>query len=77
MSDADIILIFIGIISLLIAFGQLIVAFLAFLTRDKDHKRKKLAYSVGQQNRQCPKGQINLFLGSIHFGVGAFPLSII
>ncbi len=40
MSDADIILIFIGIISLLIAFGQLIVAFLAFLTRDKDHKRK-------------------------------------
>ncbi len=41
MSDADIILIFIGIISLLIAFGQLIVAFLAFLTRDKDHERKK------------------------------------
>ena len=41
MSDADIILIFIGIISLLIAFGQLIVAFLAFLTRDKDYKRKK------------------------------------
>ena len=41
MSDADIILIFIGIISLLIAFEQLIVAFLAFLTRDKDHKRKK------------------------------------
>ena len=41
MSDADIILIFIGIISLLIAFGQLIVAFLTFLTRDKDHKRKK------------------------------------
>ena len=41
MSDADIILIFIGIISLLIAFGQLIVTFLAFLTRDKEHKRKK------------------------------------
>ena len=41
MSDADIILIFIGIISLLIAFGQLIVAFRACLTRDKDHKRKK------------------------------------
>ena len=41
MSDADIILIFIGIISLLIAFGQLIVAFLAFLTRDKENKKKK------------------------------------
>ena len=38
MSDADIILIFIGIISLLIAFGQLIVAFLAFL--DRKHKKK-------------------------------------
>ena len=41
MSDADIILIFIGIISLLIAFGQLVIAFLAFLTRDKDKKSKK------------------------------------
>ena len=41
MSDADIIMIFIGIVGLLIAFGQLIVAFLAFLTRDKDNKRKK------------------------------------
>ena len=40
MSDADIILIFIGIISLLIAFGQLIVAFLAFLTRDKGSQEK-------------------------------------
>ena len=40
MSDADIILIFIGIISLLIAFGQLIVAFLAFLTRDKITREK-------------------------------------
>ena len=41
MSDADIILIFIGIISLLIAFGQLIVAFLDLLSKDKDKKRRK------------------------------------
>ncbi len=41
MTAADIILIFIGIIGLLISFGSLIVALLAFLDRDKDHKRKK------------------------------------
>ena len=40
MTAADIILIFIGIISLLISFGSLIVTFLAFLTRDKDNKKK-------------------------------------
>ncbi|WP_310604243.1 putative holin-like toxin [Anaerosporobacter sp.] len=39
MTAADIIMIFIGIISLLISFGSLIVAFLAFL--DKRNKRKK------------------------------------
>ena len=41
MTAADIILIFIGIIGLLIAFGSFVVALLAFLDRDKDHKRKK------------------------------------
>ncbi len=41
MTAADIILIFIRIISLLIAFGSFVTALLAFLDRDKDHKRKK------------------------------------
>jgi len=35
------ILIFIGIIGLLISFGSLIIAFLAFLDRDRNNKRKK------------------------------------
>lgn len=38
MTATDIIMIFIGIISLLISFGSLIVAFLAFL--DKRNKKK-------------------------------------
>ena len=41
MTAADIILIFIGIISLLIVFGSFVIALLVFLDRDKDHKRKK------------------------------------
>jgi hypothetical protein len=41
MTAADIILIFIGVIGLLIAFGSFVIALLAFLDRDKDHKRKK------------------------------------
>ena len=41
MTAADIILIFIGMIGLLIAFGSFVIALLAFLDRDKDHKRKK------------------------------------
>ena len=41
MTAADIILIFIGIIGLLISFGSFVIALLAFLDRDKDHKRKK------------------------------------
>ena len=41
MTVADIILIFIGIIGLLIAFGSFVIALLAFLDRDKEHKRKK------------------------------------
>ena len=42
MTAADIILIFIGIIGLLIAFGSFVIALLAFLDRDKDYKRKKI-----------------------------------
>ncbi|MDO4556189.1 MAG: putative holin-like toxin [Lachnospiraceae bacterium] len=40
MTAADIILILIGIISLLISFGSLIVAFLAFLDRDRNNGKK-------------------------------------
>ena len=39
MTAADIILIFIGVISLLVSFGSLIVAFLTFL--DKRNSKKK------------------------------------
>ena len=38
MEAADIIMIFMGIISLLISFGSLVIAFLAFL--DKRNKKK-------------------------------------
>ena len=41
MTAADIIMIFIGVLGLLIAFGSFVIALLAFLDRDKDHKRKK------------------------------------
>ncbi|MCM1040708.1 MAG: putative holin-like toxin, partial [Ruminococcus sp.] len=40
MTAFEIISIFIGILTLLVTFGSLIVAFLAFLTRDKDNKKK-------------------------------------
>lgn len=41
MTAADMILIFIGILSLLISFGSLLIALLAFLSREKDNKEKK------------------------------------
>ena len=41
MTAYEIISVFLGILSLLFAFGSLIVALLAFLDRDKEHKRKK------------------------------------
>ena len=41
MTAYEIISVFLGILSLLFAFGSLIVALLAFLDRDKGHKRKK------------------------------------
>lgn len=40
MTAFEIISIFIGILTLLATFGSLIVAFLAFLIRDKDNKKK-------------------------------------
>ena len=40
MTDADIILIFIGILGLLISFGSLFLAFLTFLDK-RNVKRKK------------------------------------
>ena len=41
MTAYEIISIFIGILALLMSSGSLIIALLAFLDRDKDHKRKK------------------------------------
>jgi len=41
MTAFEIISIFIGILALLISFGSLIVALLAFLDRDRKNKRKK------------------------------------
>ena len=41
MTAVDVILIFIGIIGLLIAFGSFVIALFNFLRRDKDNKRKK------------------------------------
>ncbi|MDY5807976.1 MAG: Txe/YoeB family addiction module toxin [Lachnospira sp.] len=38
MTAVEIVSIFIGILTLLVTFGSLIVAFLAFLTRDRIHK---------------------------------------
>lgn len=40
MTAYEILSLFIGILTLLITFGSLIVVFLAFLTRDKDNKKK-------------------------------------
>lgn len=50
MTASDIILIFIGIISLLISFGSLVIAFLAFLDRDRNNKRKNNAHPVGKRD---------------------------
>ena len=40
MTAFEIISIFIGILTLLATFGSLLIAFLAFLTRDRDNKKK-------------------------------------
>ncbi len=39
MTDADIILIFIGIIGLMVSFGSLVVAFLDFLNKRNSKKK--------------------------------------
>ena len=41
MTAYEIITIFIGILALLMSFGSLVVALLAFLDRDRKNKRKK------------------------------------
>ncbi len=40
MTAFEIISVFIGILTLLVTFGSLIIAFLAFLTREKDNRKK-------------------------------------
>lgn len=40
MTASDIIMIFIGIMGLLISFGSFVIAFFAFLNRDRKHKKK-------------------------------------
>ena len=40
MTAFEIISIFIGILTLLATFGSMIIAFLAFLTRDRNNKKK-------------------------------------
>ncbi len=40
MTAFEIISIFIGILTLLATFGSLLIAFLAFLTRDRNNKKK-------------------------------------
>ena len=59
MTAYEIISIFIGILALLMSFGSLIVALLAFLDKEKSSSRKsrrknKNAYPVCQQDRRCP-----------------------
>ncbi|WP_408610866.1 putative holin-like toxin [Faecalicatena faecalis] len=41
MTAFETITVIIGILALLISFGSLIIALLAFLDRDRNHKRKK------------------------------------
>ena len=70
LTAADIILIFIGIIGLLIAFGSFVIALLAFLDRDKDYKRKKQCPPCCNQNgRLSLRGKIHL--GKLHLWSGA------
>ncbi|RHF94481.1 hypothetical protein DW650_10295 [Roseburia sp. AM23-20] len=59
MTAYEIISIFIGILALLMSFGSLIIALLAFLDKEKSSSRKsrrknKNAYPVCQQDRRCP-----------------------
>ena len=49
MTAFEILSIFLGILTLLCAFGSLVIALLAFL----DTSENKNAYPVGQQDRRC------------------------
>ena len=60
MTAYEIISIFLGILTLLATFGSLIVAFLAFLTRDKDNKKNKNAYPVVQTGQAVSIRTFNL-----------------
>ena len=53
MTAFEIISIFIGILTLLCAFGSLVIALLAFLNKRKK-KQNKNAYPVCKQDRRCP-----------------------
>ncbi len=58
MTAYEIISIFIGILALLMSFGSLIIALLAFLDKRKalreEQAKNKNAYPVCQQDRRCP-----------------------
>ena len=58
MTAYEIISIFIGILALLMSFGSLIIALLAFLDKRKALRGRadenKNAYPVCQQDRRCP-----------------------
>ncbi len=59
MTAYEIISIFIGILALLISFGSLLVALLAFLDRDRKNRRKKIMplLSEPQERRLSMKGK--------------------
>ena len=85
MTAADIILIFIGVIGLLIAFGSFIVALLAFLDRDKDHLRRNKSLCPFNFLISSPFGRVSMartilirsFFGSLSMNFLAFFLRII
>ena len=52
MTAFEIISIFLGILALLMSFGSMLIALLAFLDKRNKHK-----YPVGKQDRRCPLGQ--------------------
>ena len=74
MTSADIILIFIGIISLLIGFGQLVVAFLNFLDNKRNSRRKYKGLTCLPTGKAALLRVHETSLGSIHFWDGYVPL---
>lgn len=49
MTTYEIIMVFLGIISLLICFGQLLIALLTFLDNKRNKKRKNNAYPAANK----------------------------